>query len=88
MTNSTQRVRYSLEYVAQAVEQIIDQAARWPEHHPHWTPEVRATWERYPAQVRAHRYPWLCLDPDRPIVEYLKTGIIGPLFVQPILLQE
>ena len=77
-TNSHRK--YELEDVAQFIEWINQDINRNPERHRQLTPADRAMWAGFPAQVRAHRYPFVVLDPNRPISDYLKSGFLGPDF--------
>lgn len=88
MTIKSNNQRYALEDVAQFVEWINADIKRRPEHYPQLTVEDRAMWAGFPAQVRAHRYNFAWIDPNQPILEYLKTGYIGPVFPSPREAQE
>lgn len=71
--------RYSIEYIAQFVESLNDEIARHPAYvYRGLTQEDRDIWACLPAQIRAHRYPYIFLDPNRPILDYLDSGHIGP----------
>jgi len=70
--------RYSIEYVAQFVESINDEISRHPERHRELTQADRDIWAGFPAQIRAHRYSHVFLDPHCPILDYLDSGHIGP----------
>ena len=78
-TENTQLHRYTREQVADALDQMNEEIDRRPER---WsiTPEQRAVWAGYPAQARAHRYPWVFLDPNHPIADYMRSGRIGPSY--------
>jgi hypothetical protein len=78
-SNTPTRIRYSIEHVAQFVEWINGNIANHPELRVSLTQEDREMWTRFPAQIRAHRYPHIFIDPDRPILDYLKSGHIGPI---------
>lgn len=78
MTSNTPQLRaYTREDVAQLLEQINELIDRFPERHP-LSPGARAMWAGFPAQARAHRYPQILLDPYHPIVDYMRSGRIGP----------
>lgn len=76
----SQKSSYDREYLAQVLEWVNADIQRCPERYKYMTPAEREMWAGFPAQVRAHRYPWVRLDPERPIVDYLKSGRIGPDF--------
>lgn len=89
MNNKTSpKCAYGLEEVAQFIEWIIADLDRRPERYSQLTPADRVMWAGFPAQVRAHRYPFVFLDPDRPILAYLKSGLIGAEFTRSYDAQE
>lgn len=70
--------KYRIETVARAVEGLVDAITSREDRSPYLTQEERDQWASFPSQVRNHRYPVVFLDPDRPLADYLKSGLIGP----------
>jgi hypothetical protein len=72
------KILYRIEAVAEFVEWINDDVARGHKRHSRMTTEERAMWASFPELVRAHPTNHVFLEPDRPILEYLLSGRIGP----------
>lgn len=74
--------QYPPEQLAQLVDLINTNINKYPERHP-LSPEERAMWRAFPAQIRAHRYPFIRTASDLSVAALMKSGFVGPSWTAP-----